>query len=90
MNPEDQSWQRLREHAAAQLSPGFADRVMRAAHAAKAAAPSLFGQIMLSAATAALCFTAVAVFHGARTTDRQDETDWQQISATADDSGPGL
>ena len=89
MNPEDPSWARLRDHAAAQLPPGFADRVVRAARAIPAG-PSLFGQIALSAATAALCFTAVALFPAIRTSDRQGENDWQQISATADDSSLGL
>ena len=31
MNPEDQAWQALNEHAAAQLRGGFADRVLRSA-----------------------------------------------------------
>lgn len=31
MKPEDQAWESLRQHAAAQLRTGFADRVVRAA-----------------------------------------------------------
>jgi len=36
MKPEDHAWQSLRDHAAAQLRGGFADRVIRAAHGAPA------------------------------------------------------
>ena len=38
MKPEDRAWSRLHERAAAQLSPGFAQRVLVAARAGKAAA----------------------------------------------------
>jgi hypothetical protein len=33
MKPESYAWQRLRDHAAKQLRPGFADRVLQATHA---------------------------------------------------------
>lgn len=35
MKPESYAWQRLRNHAAKQLRPGFADRVLRASHASE-------------------------------------------------------
>jgi hypothetical protein len=38
MKPEDHAWHALREHAAAHLRPGFADRVLRAARGPDAAA----------------------------------------------------
>jgi hypothetical protein len=38
MKTEDHAWQSLRDHAAAQLRGGFADRVIRAAHGAPAEA----------------------------------------------------
>ena len=38
MKPEDHAWRELRAHAAAQLSGGFADRVLRAARGPDAAA----------------------------------------------------
>jgi hypothetical protein len=36
MKPESYAWQRLREHAAAQLRRGFADRVLRVTHGSPA------------------------------------------------------
>lgn len=38
MKNEDQAWRELQQHAAAQLRPDFAARVMRAAHGPDAAA----------------------------------------------------
>lgn len=89
MNPENQeakAWAILRSHGAAQLAPGFPDRVLRESLARAAAAPSLFGQFALSVATAALCFLAVAIFD-ARTSSAATETnqaDWQQIASASD------
>ncbi len=37
MKTEDQAWKSLQAHAAAQLRPGFADRVLRSAHGPAAA-----------------------------------------------------
>ena len=37
MKTEDQAWRALRDHANAQLSPAFADRVLRSAHGPDAA-----------------------------------------------------
>ncbi len=36
MKPESYAWQRLREHAAAQLRPGFAQRVLQITHGSEA------------------------------------------------------
>ena len=38
MKTEDHAWRSLQSHAAAQLRPGFAERVLRAAHGPEAAA----------------------------------------------------
>lgn len=38
MKPEDRAWADLQRQAAAQLRPGFADRVLRTAHGPQAAA----------------------------------------------------
>jgi len=87
MNPESRAWESLRHHAAAQLRIGFADRVLRAARQGVEAAPSVFSQFALSAATAALCYMAVAFFdaHRANAVSDQNLADWQEIaSATAE------
>lgn len=86
---EDRAWSALRARGAAQLRPGFADRVLRAARSATGAAPSLFGPLVLSAAMAMLCFLAVAVFHSEQVRVQSDRSlaDWQNIALAADDSG---
>ncbi len=89
MNPdlENRLWRQRQDQAAGRLSPGFADRVLRAARAGLEAAPSLFGQLLLAAATAAVCALVVIVFH-TRATQAQDKrtlTDWQEIATSADD-----
>jgi hypothetical protein len=87
MNPESRAWDILRLHASAQLRTGFADRVLRAARQGVEAAPSLFSQFALCAATSALCFIAVALFEGRQTAAARDQNlaDWQEIaSATAE------
>jgi hypothetical protein len=89
MKPENQAWEQLFERAAALLSPNFADRVLRAARAGVDAAPSLLSQFALGAATAALCFLAVALFQvrSAHQEDNRTMADWQLIAMAADDSG---
>lgn len=49
MKPESYAWQRLREHAAKQLRPGFADRVLRITHASETEAAA-WQQIQAQAA----------------------------------------
>ena len=89
MKPENQAWDQLFERASALLSPNFADRVLRVARAGVAAAPSLLSQFFLGAATAAVCFLAVAFFQirSAHDVDSRTISDWQQIAMAADDSG---
>jgi hypothetical protein len=89
MNPdlEQRLWRQRQDQAAARLSPGFADRVLRAARASLEAAPSLLGQLLLGAATAAACALVVVVVH-TRATHAQDErtlADWQALATSADD-----
>jgi hypothetical protein len=52
---------RLREEAASRITPGFADRVLRAARAH--ASPLLVSHFAMCAATAALCLVAVALYN---------------------------
>lgn len=84
--PEAAAWVQLEDHAAAQLHVGFADRVLRAI---RAEVPSLFGQLALSAATAACCLLAV-IYISNRSTRLENErslADWQQLAADAQDLG---
>jgi len=89
MNPESNAWDSLRRHASAQIRPGFANRVLRAARQGVESAPSIFSQFALCAATAALCFMAVAFFGASRPADdnEQNLADWQDIAAATADSG---
>jgi hypothetical protein len=93
MKTETRAWQQLQRHASAQLRPGFADRVVRAARAGAEAVPSLLSIFAVSAATAALCLLAVTLFN---TTSRDtDESDfklagWQQIAADSEEFAVNL
>jgi len=85
MKTEDSSWRRLYEHAASQVAPGFADRVLRAARAR--ATPLFLREFAFCAATAALCLVAVALYH---TTSSGDENarnlaGWNEIASQSDD-----
>jgi hypothetical protein len=92
MNPDPQlrAWGLLQDQAAARIAPGFADRVLRAARAGVEAAPSLLGQFLLGAATAAACALVVVVVH-TRSNHAQDQrslADWREIASSAEDLGP--
>jgi hypothetical protein len=88
MKTEPRAWDQLRRHASAQLRPGFADRVLRAARAGVEAAPSLLTIFTLSAVTAALCLAAVTLTNR-RAQDAQERENniagWQRIAADADE-----
>jgi len=90
MKTEDQAWKSLRDHAAARISPGLPDRVLRAARAA--ASPSFVSQFALCAATAALCLAAVALYQSRSSVDEdaQSLAGWSEISAQASDLDQGL
>lgn len=82
MKLENEAWRQLADHAAAQLSPGFASRVL---HAAKPTRPAFLGQLVVSAATAALFLLAVVFAHQRATrvaTDR-NLADWRQLGHDA-------
>jgi hypothetical protein len=86
--PQPEAWCQMEAHAADILRPGFANRVIRAVRAAlPAQMPSLFSQVALSAATAAVCMLAVVYLHD-RTTRLKDERSlagWRQLAADAQD-----
>ncbi|MBC7366276.1 MAG: hypothetical protein H7343_05595 [Undibacterium sp.] len=87
MKTETRAWNHLQRHAASQLNPGFADRVLRAARAGAEAAPSLLSIFALSAATAVLCFAAVTLYSASSrdSAERDSIAGWQRIAADSDD-----
>jgi hypothetical protein len=90
MNPETRevrAWAALNARAAAQISPGFAGRVVREARARALREPSLAGQLMLGAVTAALCFLAIAIFdaRASRAAGANNLADWQQIASASEE-----
>ncbi len=88
MKPESEAWSELRRRAAGCIRPGFADRVIRAAR--MRATPTFLTQFAWSAATAALCFGAVAVFAGRQPgVPSGDGPGWQEITS-AEAAGNGL
>ena len=89
MNPENEVWMRLREHGASQITPGFADRVLRAARAK--ASPLLVAHIAMCGATAALCLAAVLIYHArGRADDASSMAGWTEIAAQVSDLEQGL
>ena len=88
MNPENKAWQELCDRADARLPGDFAERVLRASRQRPDRSPSLFGQLALSAATAALCFLAIASYHSHDTSaqDLNSLADWNQVASAVDDS----
>jgi hypothetical protein len=91
MNPEHEAWTRLREHAASQLSPGFPDRVLRAARA-RPASPLFVSHFAMCATTAAICLAAVALYQSKVSGD-DDATSlagWSEIAAQANDVDQGI
>jgi hypothetical protein len=86
MKTEQYAWEQLHRVAASRISPGFADRVVRVARAGVDAAPTFLGYCALSAATAALCLAAVALFSPAAVSDGDLNTPgWQQLADEAED-----
>lgn len=87
MKTEQYAWEQLQRHAAARISPGFADRVLRAARSGAEAAPTLLSYCALSAVTAALCLAAVALFSPSSSADTADHggQGWAQLADQADD-----
>ena len=90
MKPEDHAWTRLRERGASEISPGFADRVLRAARAE--ASPLLVAHFAMCAATAALCLAAVLLYHTRVSGDEEASSlaGWSEIAAQASDLEQGI
>jgi hypothetical protein len=90
MKTEDQAWNDLREHAAARLRPGFADRVLRAAR--ERATPLFVSQFAMCAATAALCLGAVAIYQARTSGDEEAKSlaGWSEVAAQASDFDQGV
>jgi hypothetical protein len=88
MNPESHAWKCLGDHAASQLSPGFAERAARAARKA-ASTPS--GHFFLSATTATLCVAAVVLIFSqtTRIESNRNLAGWQEIASANDDLTQG-
>jgi hypothetical protein len=90
MKPEHEAWMRLREHAASQLTPGFPERVLRAARARTA--PLFVSHFAMCATTAAICLAAVALYQSKISGD-DDSTNlagWSEIAAQASDPDQGI
>ena len=80
MKPETDAWMALNDHAAALLRPGFAQRTVCAA---RAVAPSFRSQVILSAATAAVCLTAICFVRARSSADEtaRNLAGWEEIAA---------
>jgi hypothetical protein len=88
MKPEHEAWTRLRDHAASQISPGFPDRVLRAARARPS--PLFVAHFAMCAATAALCLAAVAIYRsGFSGDDAANQAGWSEVAAQASDLEQG-
>jgi hypothetical protein len=89
MKPEHEAWTSLREHAASQISPGFPDRVLRAARVKPS--PLFVAHFAMCAATAALCLAAVAIYQSGFTgaDDASSLAGWSEIAAQANDLDQG-
>ncbi len=89
MNPENEAWMRLRERGASRITPGFADRVLRAARADSS--PLLVAHFAMCAATAALCMAAVLIYNASGTADEATSTaGWNEVAAQVSDLEQGL
>jgi hypothetical protein len=90
MKTENQAWDLLRERAAAQITPGFADRVLRAARAG--ASPLFVAHFAMCAATAALCLVVVALYDARASGDEnaRNIAGWGEVAAQASDLDQGL
>jgi hypothetical protein len=90
MKPEHEAWMSLREHAASQISPGFPDRVLRAARVRPS--PLFVAHFAMCAATAALCLAAVAIYQSrvSGDEDASSQAGWSEIAAQANDLEQGI
>ncbi len=89
MKTEHEAWTSLRDHAASQISPGFAERVLRAARTAPS--PLFVAHFAMCAATAAICLAAVAIYQTGFSGDdnAKNQAGWSEIAAQANDLEQG-
>ena len=81
---ESPAWRQLQVRAASQLTPQFADNVLRAARLSANENNAGFGRAWLvSAATATVCLVGLMFFHAQQieSTSAQHLAAWQDISA---------
>jgi hypothetical protein len=85
--PQAETWRAFFARGASHVRPGFAERVLRAARAATDM-PSLASHFALSAATAAVCLSAVLFVHqrNVDATDARNLAEWRALVQAADDS----
>jgi hypothetical protein len=81
-----EAWRQLQNRAAHQLSPQFADNVLREARLDAGATEKtgwLSSPLVVSAATATVCLLTLVLFHVQRieATSARHLADWQEISA---------
>ena len=90
MKPESEAWMRLQDYAAKKITPGFPERVLRAAR--EHASPLFVAQFAMCAATAALCLGAVLLYHTRVSGDEEASSlaGWSEIAAQASDLEQGI
>ena len=86
MKPESHAWMALNNHAASLLRPGFAERTLRAA---RAVAPTLVSQCLLSAATASVCLLVATLVHSRVTSNEtaRNLAGWEQLAIETEHLG---
>jgi hypothetical protein len=87
MKPETEAWRMLADHAAGRLHPDFANRVLRAVRARRAAAElPVASQLAVSATMAALFLLIVVFVHerSIRAENARNLAGWRQVAADAE------
>ena len=90
MKNEDLAWKQLRAHGAAQITPGFAERVLL--ESTETGSPLLVTHYIMCAATAGICLAAVALYQAGVSTsdDGKNLAGWSEIAAQAQELEQGL
>ncbi len=84
--PESRAWQQLQQHAAAQLSADFPDRVLRQLRTVRTersgAARFFLHPFAVSAYTAATCLLFVVVLHLRQTAETNERhlAEWREVA----------
>ncbi|MGA3006774.1 MAG: hypothetical protein ABSE59_02665 [Opitutaceae bacterium] len=80
------AWRALRAHAAAQLPPDFADRVLRLLRTPVSPVREAADRLLIAACTAAACVLLVMLVHAHNTQKINQEAmaNWRQFSTQAD------